>query len=498
MASRYLSDFRVSSELAKITELAATNRANRRDGYISALDRYFWLSGSRGEDGLQLHPSCDSHKLQGDSFLICNLVLRGGGTLGLAHVGFVAGLECAGIRFAGLAGASAGAIVAMGIAGARGDDLLTDVTKKIVDSTAAAPMDWFIDGPRQIRSLIKHILLRRKIYSPRIWRGLVRAIRRVLSKRGLNSGEAFETWLEAEMTKFGVPTVAELETRLARIHDALANAEDLMMKQNRALSASGCRVILRHDDDGSPPQKAARMMKLITSAMPIGVKFELPGHLRYLDLDRRRISPAKLVRMSMAIPVFFDPVRIRIRHDEWQKSPDLKALKDMAGSDSAKRKLEALEALTFIDGGVFSNLPSDSFETTMPDLPTLLVPLVSQPDPERFERDTRLSSLIDDAMACVQAMRIQRDTDTHLRLSARQAAFDRSQASTRYPRSYNIATAPISTGDADWLNFVMRDVEKQELFLNGVKAAHAFLKGQSNEQSIEFGRGEDSDSYRAA
>ena len=43
---------------------------------------------------------------------LSNIVFQGGGVLGLAHVGFLAGLERAGIRCAGAAGTSAGAIVA--------------------------------------------------------------------------------------------------------------------------------------------------------------------------------------------------------------------------------------------------------------------------------------------------------------------------------------------------------------------------------------------------
>src|SRR5271156_2231237 len=50
-----------------------------------------------------------------------HLVLQGGGTLGIAHVGAVHGLETAGIRFVGLAGTSAGAIVALLLCCARGN-----------------------------------------------------------------------------------------------------------------------------------------------------------------------------------------------------------------------------------------------------------------------------------------------------------------------------------------------------------------------------------------
>jgi predicted acylesterase/phospholipase RssA len=48
-----------------------------------------------------------------------NLVMAGGGMLGIGHVGFVRVLEQAGVRFIGLGGASAGAINALLIAAVR-------------------------------------------------------------------------------------------------------------------------------------------------------------------------------------------------------------------------------------------------------------------------------------------------------------------------------------------------------------------------------------------
>ena len=272
MRSSYLSDHAVLKELDEIAYLARKTRTSRRDGHVSNLDRFFWLTGHQRDGALYLHPSCE---LQGDAdaqFWICNLVLRGGGTLGLAHVGFVTGLEHAGIRFAGLAGASAGAIVALGIAAARGGELLSSVTERIVDSTATAPLDWFIDGPRPVRMLIKHVLLGRKFYAPSMWRGLYRAVLRVLRQRGLNHGDAFEQWMEEVMVTFGVPTVADLEARLAEVHDTLAAAESRLKDDFPALLADGRRVIADPDLSATQAKKASCIMKLITSAMPIGMK----------------------------------------------------------------------------------------------------------------------------------------------------------------------------------------------------------------------------------
>lgn len=481
MTSAYLTYQRVLEEMTVIDGLVERNREARRRGHASALDRFFWLSAQRKQDGIRFHPSCTPGNAQDKRHWICNLVLRGGGTLGLAHIGFVAGLERAGIRFAGLAGASAGSIVAMGIAAARGNDLLHSVTDQISRSTSTAPLDGFIDGPRPIRKLIKHLLLRRPFHAPPFWLGLIPAWRRLLRRRGLNQGDNFERWYEAEMARFGVPRLADLERNLATIHDTLDGARtDLKRYYSECLDDGRQILVATGPKATTHSDKAARIFKLISSAMPIGMKFELPKDLVYLHLQREQISPAKLVRMSMAIPAFFEPVRIPVNRAKWSQAPLLNHLKDLVSNSDVASRFDRLDELTFIDGGVFSNMPSDSFETDLPDLPTILVPLVSDSDAQRFKRDNRTSSLVKDALACVQAMRFQRDTDTYLRLQQKRAHFDTGNTAGPYPRSYNIATAPIPTGDMNWLNFVMHESDKRQLVLNGVTAARIFLEGLEN------------------
>jgi predicted acylesterase/phospholipase RssA len=76
-----------------------------------------------------------------------NLVMAGGGMLGIAHVGFVRVLETAGVRFIGLGGASAGAINAALVAAVRKtpDDISWDTTQEVrCNSPSTATMCWAV------------------------------------------------------------------------------------------------------------------------------------------------------------------------------------------------------------------------------------------------------------------------------------------------------------------------------------------------------------------
>lgn len=60
---------------------------------------------------------------------------------------------------------------------------------------------------------------------------------------------------------------------------------------------------------------------------------------------------------------------------------------------------QALKELSFLDGGMMSNLPSDSFRDLMPDVPTVVVPLVHGGAAKPITRRKRLADLVDAAVA---------------------------------------------------------------------------------------------------
>ena len=82
-----------------------------------------------------------------------DLVMEGGGMLGIALVGYTWALEQAGIRFLGIGGTSAGSINALLLAalGAPGDAK----SPKLLQELASLDFNRFIDGDSDARDLIK-------------------------------------------------------------------------------------------------------------------------------------------------------------------------------------------------------------------------------------------------------------------------------------------------------------------------------------------------------
>lgn len=448
----------------------------------SALDRFFWLHGTRGPDPsapLRIYPSFRSQAAS-DAMPVrlCNLVLQGGGTLGLAHAGFVTGLEAAGVRFVGLAGTSAGSILAMGIAAIRGHDITQATHPDLVALADTAPMDHFIDGPRPLRVLIKRMLKGGSLAAPHRWPACIAALIRLRDRRGLNPGTAFETWFSGVLAAHGCRTIDDLLAALAAVWDDLGD-----LRQMGLLGPDCAQTVLHsHAPDTAMEQHpSTALLQLISMAMPVGMKFKLPQDLYYLSPEYQRITPARLVRTSMSIPAFFDPVVMQTNGATWRQRVKAEVSDLMTASQSAH--FEDLKELVFLDGGMMSNLPSDSFRELMPQVPTIVVPLVNGTASAEITRRHKLADLATDIGACISAVRLQRDRETWAQNGPLRAAFDQAEknepdvrSKKRAARRYPVEIAPIDTGEANWLNFVMSATEKADLFYAGLLRAHALLK----------------------
>lgn len=78
-----------------------------------------------------------------------DLVMEGGGVLGLALVGYIYILEQAGIRFIGIAGTSAGSIAALLLSAI--DVPEKEKSERLIDMIANMPINTFIDGKKDRR-----------------------------------------------------------------------------------------------------------------------------------------------------------------------------------------------------------------------------------------------------------------------------------------------------------------------------------------------------------
>lgn len=448
------------------------------------LDRFFWLHAARtGSGPLNIWPNGpDAPAPKNQKVRLCNLILQGGGTLGLAHAGFVTGLEAAGVRFVGLAGTSAGSILAMGIAAIRGKDVTRATYRELVAITDAVPMDSFIDGPRPLRILIKHALNGKPVYAPKYWPGILAAVRRLKDRRGLNHGSAFEIWFESVIKEHNCETIDALYECLDAVWADLADLRKLRMDGSDREAVLQSPEQLDIAFEGRP---GTALLQLITMAMPVGLKFKLPQDLYYLSPEYQKSSPARLVRTSMSIPAFFEPVVMRTNSETWP----MRVAAEVADLVSGQRAeaFKSLDELVFLDGGMISNLPNDSFRDIMPEVPTVVVPLVKGGSAKPITRRNRLKDLATDVGACVSAIRLQRDRETWAQNSALRMLFDEKErnandvmSGARLARTYPVAIAPIETGDANWLNFVMSAQDKAALFEAGLRRARELLKNLSD------------------
>lgn len=386
------------------------------------------------------------------AYALSNFVFQGGGILGIAHLGFLFAMEHIGVRALGAAGTSAGAIVALLLAAARGGELIQPVAKRLLPVLWTMPAASFIDGPYAVRRLVKHALKKRNIASLEMSGPMFGAIFRLLRTLGLNPGYAFEQWLSDILWKeFNIQTVEDLERHLHNIS-----------RQIPVPSTPGelLKVV------------ATALPQTRTASIPIGVKFTFPQDLQVLATRYRCSSPALLARASMSVPFFFDPLTVDLHPTEWRKFAEERLGGLLA--DGVLDELSAARLVAFIDGGMLSNFPIDAFLRTIgphgdPSLykiPTVGVTLVSQARATERVAKRGFPALIQFTSAAIDGMRHARDRDA---LAIARLA----RASADAP---DIVIAPVDTGRHNWLNFQLDESELSDLFLRGIDGAIRLLK----------------------
>ena len=324
-----------------------------------------------------------------------DLVFEGGGVKGIGLAGAFAALEERGYQPKRVAGASAGAITAALVAAGYTSRELDEILLEV-------PFADFKD---------------------RDWRDRIPLIGRAVSlllERGIYEGKVFERWmtelLEAKgITRFGQLVDEDAEDRRRR-HRLLVIASDVTHR---------------------------RMLVLPEDADHLGV-----------DPDELEIGYA--VRMSMSIPIFFEPVL--------HKNP------------------ETGEEHLIVDGGMLSNFPVWLFDRQgrEPRWPTFGLLLV-EPDPKRpighrlagEEHDVEPGSAIDYVKSLALTMMAAHD-----RLYLEQATYAR--------------TIPIPTLGVGTTEFDIEPDRVRALYESGRSGASQFLDDWSFEAYIEeFRRGKE-------
>lgn len=158
-----------------------------------------------------------------DQYQYVDLVMEGGGMLGIALVGYTYILEKAGIRFLGIGGTSAGAINALMLAALGSPQEYKSET--LIPILADMPTHTFIDGDGDARDFSRAVLDKAGMMKL-LFKGM-QIIDNLKDDLGLNPGKAFVTWLESVLAQYGVTKYQDIQDRLNRSPQGLRTRDGI-------------------------------------------------------------------------------------------------------------------------------------------------------------------------------------------------------------------------------------------------------------------------------
>jgi len=403
-----------------------------------------------------------------------DLVMEGGGVLGIALVGYTYALEKAGLRFMRVGGTSAGAINAMLLASVC--KLGDEASEKILKDIAALDMWKLVDGDPIVKFGLS-CALNNRLYllllpmllglpigfltTPTI--GILSAFASLLivpsylgiklfKVEGLNPGNYFLNWLKSVLknSESKIETNEDLEKHLADMPD------------------------MKNRITGTPVKiDTSRRLAIISSDITTQTKAEFPCMAEMYWKDHKKVPAASFVRASMSIPYFFNPFIAQYNESNPNETCSQSTWKRLAGFDD-----QPYPSCTFVDGGIVSNFPINLFHNVMgvPRAPTFGA---------RLGSDTR----------------IQKETSNILKFTG--AFFNTARHTLDYDFLANHPDYKYLVGHIDirykdpktgkmqeynWLNFNMSLEQKVDLFRLGVVAGIKFLEGFDWEQYKEVRR----------
>jgi NTE family protein len=356
---------------------------------------------------------------QGNQYV--DLVMEGGGVLGVALVGYTYVLEEMGIRFLRVGGTSAGSINAALVAGLGPPE--ERKSEKIVRELANVDFWTFVDGGVDVREFVR-TLVRNPGFVGLGFRGLW-VLDNLFKHLGLNPGEAFYDWLSKLLSGNGAGTTRKLRERMAQLSPGLRTREGEQLG----------------------PERANPHLALVAADVSTQTKVEFPNMAPLYWRDPDDVDPALYVRASMSIPFFFYPLRVA---GVPQGAEARARWRDLASYDEVPP-----EVCTFVDGGIMSNFPIDLFHLPdkVPAAPTFGAKLGT---------DQRRSAEISSP---------QRLGAATFRSASHTLDYDFIKRNPDYRK----LVAYIDTGQHGWLDFDMSDEDKVDLFVRGAKEAEKFL-----------------------
>ena len=365
-----------------------------------------------------------------------NIVLEGGGTLGLALLGYIYTLEQVGIRFLKIGGTSAGSIVALLLAcGEINQSKAEWILERLCDKKFIDFVDLSNgDSKEQSQQLIDFLVSEKSYFSKLISNyKLLDNFNDLLQgdNLGLAKGNNFKNWLKKLLREKEIETLADLYQKRSIIPIGFRN-------RITELTPETLEDLFRHKQDNHP-------LVLIATEITTETKFEFPRQAPLVWNDIFSLSPAEFVRASMSIPIFFEPVKVKTDKAKW-----------VEWRNKVKFKGDLPDFIYFVDGGMVSNFPIDIFENAKNNFtPTFGVKLGKS-----RSHSHKINSAMDLMLASFNSARHALDFDFIY----------------KNPDFKKIVKEIEIDPNISWLDFNMSFENQNKLFISGVKAAFEFLK----------------------
>jgi predicted acylesterase/phospholipase RssA len=270
----------------------------------------------------------------------------------------------------------------------------------------------------------------------------------------------------------GLDVSPQLKTKIANPEFSIANVKEFMQEEKRKSNsvfestnpeAEFADVIPSAEVQFAFAVRTSHLMfekgihkeiVIVTADILNEIKVEFPGmHKMYFGNDNQ-ISPARYVRASMSIPLFFRP--LPVNYDEAQSTIVAAEWQKLFNVQKAFKK--ANDVALFVDGGLLSNFPVNVFynpEMPLPSRPTIGIKLEYEDENVTKSNITSLGGLFG---SLVSTMRFFYDRDF-----------------LNKHNMYKKTVRSIDTGSIHWLNFNLSDENKIELFFRGALTAAIFL-----------------------
>ncbi|MBH1986400.1 MAG: patatin-like phospholipase family protein [Burkholderiales bacterium] len=384
-----------------------------------------------------------------------DLVMEGGGTLGLALLGYLHVMESVGLRFIGIGGTSAGAISAIALAASARP--AEPRVARLLGELANMPMADFVDGRKDgdedALDALQTWLDKDSSTLNCVWKA-TRVLDNLRDLDALNRGEVFHRWMDELLRR----TNQQQPLSVARLRERMNDLPPLWVSDDADARDFAHLPDAPFWEDTAGRRRHLRKSKpdqlcVISADISTETKVHFPQMAELYWAHPDEVNVADFARASMSIPAFFqtfqlpslppDQVRERWRqHTEW---PERCYQGDF---------LPAVHH--FVDGGVLSNFPIDAFHNAhrVPLRPTLGIKL--QWDEHKHE-----------VKSVFQVITGSFNTARH--------ALD-SEFINHNP-DFSRLVGYIDTQDVSWLDFAMSRETKLRLFRMGAESAIDFLGG---------------------